>query len=278
MLKRNGLITAKPRRRSIGHPGRPSSVINGPNDSWSADFKGQFRTGDGIYCYPLTVTDNYSRYILGCQALSGTLLEPTKATFTRLFKEHGLPRSIKTDNGVPFSAPTLGRLSRLSVWWLKLGVMPVLTQPGKPQQNGRHERMHKTLKDETCKPPAGNSQAQQRKFNVFRREFNEVRPHEALDMHTPSQLHTASPRQMPNKLAPVEYPDRFEVRYVSANGGIRWRKQWVNVTSALNGEYVGLEAIDDGLWDVYFSFMKIGRLHERHMRIEDHMGQFRRHA
>jgi putative transposase len=278
MLKRNGLITAKPRRRSIGHPGRPSSVVNGPNDSWSADFKGQFRTGDGIYCYPLTVTDNYSRFILGCQALSGTLLEPTKATFTRLFKEHGLPRSIKTDNGVPFSAPTLGRLSRLSVWWLKLGVMPVLTQPGKPQQNGRHERMHKTLKDETCKPPAGNSQAQQRKFNVFRREFNEVRPHEALDMHTPSQLHTASPRQMPSKLVPMEYPDRFEVRYVSANGGIRWRKQWVNVTSALNGEYVGLEAIDDGLWDVYFSFMKIGRLHERHMRIEDHMGQFRRHA
>lgn len=278
MLKRNGLITVKPRRRAIGHPGRPSSVVNGPNDSWSADFKGQFRTGDGIYCYPLTVTDNYSRYILGCQAMAGTLLEPTKATFTRLFKEHGLPRSIKTDNGVPFSAPTLGRLSQLSVWWLKLGVMPVLTEPGKPQQNGRHERMHKTLKDETLKPPAANSRAQQRKFNTFRREFNEVRPHEALDMNTPSQLHTTSPRQMPDRLAPVEYPDRFEVRYVSANGGIRWRKQWINVTSALNGEYVGLEAIDDGLWDVYFSFKKIGRLHERHMRIEDHMGQFKRHA
>ena len=278
MLKRNGLITAKPRRRSIGHPGRPSSVVSGPNDSWSADFKGQFKTGDGLYCYPLTVTDNYSRYILGCQALAGTLLEPTKAAFTRLFKEHGLPRSIKTDNGVPFSAPTLGRLSQLSVWWLKLGVLPVLTEPGKPQQNGRHERMHKTLKDETLKPPAGNSRAQQRKFNIFRQEFNEVRPHEALDMNTPAQLHVASPRQMPDKLAAVEYPDRFEVRYVSANGGIRWHKQWVNVTSALKGEYVGLEAIDDGVWDVYFSFKKIGRLHERHMRIEDHMGQFRRHA
>lgn len=226
----------------------------------------------------MTVTDNYSRYILGCQALAGTLLQPTKVAFTRLFKEYGLPRSIKTDNGVPFSAPTLGRLSQLSVWWLKLGVMPVLTEPGKPQQNGRHERMHKTLKDETLKPPAGNSRAQQRKFNNFRQEFNEVRPHEALDMNTPSQLHVASPRQMPDKLAPVEYPDRFEVRYVSANGGIRWHKQWVNVTSALNGEYVGLEAIDDGIWDVYFSFKKIGRLHERHMRIEDHMGQFRRHA
>ena len=203
ILKRNGLITPRPRRRAIGHPGRPSSVISGPNDSWSADFKGQFRTGDGIYCYPLTVTDNYSRYILGCQALPGTLFEPTKAIFTRVFREYGLPRSIKTDNGVPFSSPTLGRLSQLSVWWLKLGVMPVLTEPGKPQQNGRHERMHKTLKAETLKPPAGNSRAQQRKFNTFVREFNEVRPHESLDMETPRQQHVISPRMMPDKLTPV---------------------------------------------------------------------------
>ena len=276
ILKRNGLITPRPRRRAIGHPGRPSSVISGPNDSWSADFKGQFRTGDGIYCYPLTVTDNYSRYILGCQALPGTLFEPTKAIFTRVFREYGLPRSIKTDNGVPFSSPTLGRLSQLSVWWLKLGVMPVLTEPGKPQQNGRHERMHKTRKAETLKPPAGNSRAQQRKFNTFVREFNEVRPHESLDMETPRQQHVISPRMMPDKLTPVEYPDRFEVRYVSANGGIRWQNQWVNVSSVLKGEYVGLEPIDDGIWDVYYSCKKIGRLHERHMRIEDHLGQFRR--
>ena len=276
ILKRNGLITPRPRRRAIGHPGRPSSVISGPNDSWSADFKGQFRTGDGIYCYPLTVTDNYSRYILGCQALPGTLFDPTKAIFTRVFREYGLPRSIKTDNGVPFSSPTLGRLSQLSVWWLKLGVMPVLTEPGKPQQNGRHERMHKTRKAETLKPPAGNSRAQQRKFNTFVREFNEVRPHESLDMETPRQQHVISPRMMPDKLTPVEYPDRFEVRYVSANGGIRWQNQWVNVSSVLKGEYVGLEPIDDGIWDVYYSCKKIGRLHERHMRIEDHLGQFRR--
>jgi putative transposase len=276
MLKRNGLIVAKPRRRAIGHPGRPSGVVAGPNDCWSADFKGQFRTADGQYCYPLTATDNYSRYLLECKALAGTLLEPTKAAFTRLFKEYGLPRRIRTDNGVPFAAPTLGRLSRLSVWWLKLGVLPELTEPGKPQQNGRHERMHKTLKDETTKPPAGNARAQQRKFNTFRQEFNEVRPHEALDMHTPAQLHQLSPRKMPDKLLPMEYPDRFEVRYVSGNGGIRWHKQWVNVTSALVGEYVGLEPIDDGLWDVYFGVKKIGRLHERHMRIEDHMHRLRR--
>jgi transposase InsO family protein len=273
ILSRNGLVRQGPRRRAIGHPGRPSSIVSGPNDCWSADFKGQFRTGDGRYCYPLTVTDNYSRYLLGVQAMPGTLLEPTKASLTRLFKEHGLPRRLRTDNGVPFAAATLGRLSQLSVWLLKLGVLPELTEPGKPQQNGRHERMHKTLKDETLKPPAGNSRAQQRKFNVFRREFNELRPHEALDMHTPSQLHQASPRQMPDKLLTMEYPDRFETRLVSGNGGIRWHKHWVNVSSVLIGENVGLELIDDGLWDVYFGVKKIGRLHERSMRIEDHMGR-----
>jgi len=276
ILSRNGLIAKRPRRRTIGHPGRPGSSIVLPNDCWSADFKGQFRTGDGLYCYPLTVTDNYSRYLLECQALPGTLLEPSRAVFTRLFKEYGLPRRIRTDNGVPFASATLGRLSRLSAWWVKLGVLPEFIEPGKPQQNGRHERMHRTLKDETTKPPAANSRAQQRKFNAFRREYNDERPHEALDMRTPAQLYQSSPRPMPDKLLPLEYPDRCEVRYVSANGGIRWRKQWVNVTSAVIGEYVGLEEIDDGLWDVYFGAMKLGRLHERHMQIEDHLGRLKR--
>ena len=278
MLKRNGLITARPRRRAIGHPGRPSSVVSCPNDSWSADFKGQFRLGDASYSYPLTVTDNYSRYLLACKGLTGTLLEPTKAEFARLFREYGLPRRIKTDNGSPFAAATLGRLSQLSVWWLRLGILPELSEPGKPQQNGRHERMHRTLKAEATKPPGANAAAQQRKLNVFRQEYNEVRPHEALEMDTPAQWHQPSPRQMPSRLPEMVYPDRFEVRYVSANGGIRWRRQWVNVSSALVGQHVALEAVDDGLWDVYFGVMKLGRLHERHMRIEDHMGRFRRCA
>src|SRR5207248_9383335 len=187
------------------------------------------------------------------QSLPGTLLTPSQAVFTRLFQEYGLPWRIRTDNGVPFAASTLGRLSRLSVWWLKLGVQPELIEPGKPQQNGRHERMHKTLKDETTKPPGANARAQQRKFNTFVREFNHERPHEALDMRTPAQLYHASTRPMPDKLLDPEYPDRFGVRYVSANGGIRWRRrQWGNVTSALIGEYVGLEEIDDGQWGVYF--------------------------
>jgi putative transposase len=276
ILSRNGLVTKRPRRRAIGHPGRPGSAIVLPNDVWSADFKGEFRTGDGIYCYPLTVTDNFSRYLLQCQALAGTAIAPSKVVFTRLFKEYGLPRRIRTDNGTPFASNSLGRLSRLSAWWIRLGVMPEFIEPGKPQQNGKHERMHRTLKDETTKPPAANSRAQQRKFNVFRREYNEERPHEALDMNTPAQLYQPSSRSMPNKLLPLEYPDRFEVRYVSANGGIRWNRKWVNVTSAIIGEYVGLEEIDDGLWDVYFGPLKLGRLHERHLRIEDHNGKLKR--
>ena len=195
-----------------------------------------------------------------------------------MFRERGLPRRIKTDNGSPFAAATLGRLSQLSVWWLRLGILPELSEPGKPQQNGRHERMHRTLKAEATKPPGANAAAQQRKLNVFRQEYNEVRPHESLEMDTPAQWHQLSPRQMPSKLPEMVYPDRFEVRYVSANGGIRWRKKWVNVSSALVGQHVALEAVDDGLWDVYFGVMKLGRLHERHMRIEDHMGRFRRCA
>ena len=166
----------------------------------------------------------------------------------------------------------------LSAWWVRLGILPELIEPGKPQQNGRHERMHRTLKAETTRPPAGNCRAQQRKFNRFRQEFNHERPHEALDMQTPAARYEPSPRPMPNKLPALEYPDRFEVRYVSANGGIRWNKRCVNVSITCVGEYVGLEEIDDGVWSVYFGPLKLGRLLERHMRIEDALGQLERHS
>ena len=276
ILSRRGLIEQPRRRRAAGHPGRPSLQVVGPNDCWSADFKGHFRLGCGEFCYPLTVTDNYSRYLLGCQGLRGTLLQPTREVFTILFKEYGLPSRIRTDNGVPFAAVTLGRLSQLSVWWIKLGILPELIVPGKPQQNGRHERMHKTLKEETTSPPAYSFAAQQRKFNIFRADFNQLRPHEGLDMSKPAQVHQLSSRRMPDRLLPMEYPDRFEVRKVSSAGGIRWGKQYVNVTSALQGEYVGLEAVQDGLWDVYFGIKRLGRLDERHMRIEDEYGRLKR--
>jgi len=172
--------------------------------------------------------------------------------FTRLFKEYGLPQRIRSDNGVPFATTTLARLSTLSAWWVRLGILPDLIEPGKPQQNGRHERMHRTLKAETTRPPAANRRTQQRKFNRFQKEFNDEQPHEALDMATPASIYVPSRREMPDRLPPLEYPDRFEVRYVSYNGGIRWNKGWVNVSITCAGEYVGLEEIDDGVWNVYF--------------------------
>ena len=277
ILSRHGMVPKKRQRRRIGHPGKPTTVILAPNDTWSADFKGQFKTGDGIYCYPLTVTDGFSRYLLGCQALPSTAVAGAKPVFTRLFKEYGLPMRIRTDNGVPFATNTLARLSALSAWWVRLGVLPELIEPGKPQQNGRHERMHRTLKAEATRPAAGSLAAQQRKFNRFRAEFNHERPHEALDQQTPGSVYRPSPREMPRKLPPLEYPDRFEVRYVSANGGIRWRSDWVNVSIVCAGEYVGLEEIDNGIWNVYFGPLKLGRLLERHMRIEDEYGRLKRH-
>jgi len=276
MFTRHGLITKKPKRRHIGHPGKPNAPIDAPNTCWSCDFKGQFKTGDGIYCYPLTVTDNYSRYLLACQALDSTELDPVKAVFTRLFKEYGLPDRMRSDNGTPFAAYTLGRLSRLSAWWVRLGILPDLIEPGRPQQNGKHERMHKTLKDETTRPPAGTSRGQQRKFNTFRNEFNYERPHEALDMKTPGKLYLPSLRPMPSRLPEIQYPDTFEKRYVSATGGMKWKCDWVNISSVLVGEYVGLEEVGDGQWDIYYGPIKLGRLHERSMKIEDHLGRLTR--
>src|ERR1044071_3662784 len=191
-------------------------------------------------------------YLFGCQAPTSTGLDGAKPIFTRLVKEYGLPTRIRTDNGVPFATTTLARLSKLSAWWVRLGVLPELIEPGRPQQNGRHERMHRTLKAETTRPAAGSLAAQQRRFNSFREEFNHERPHEALDQATPAACYTGSPRAMPDRLPPLEYPDRFEVRYVSANGGMRWNSCWVNVSIVCVGEYVGLEEIVDGIWDVFF--------------------------
>ena len=180
ILSRHGLVLIRRQRRRLGHPGKPTSQILAPNDVWSADYKGQVRTGDGRYCYPLTVTDGFSRYLLGCQALASTAVDEAKPIFTRLFREYGLPTRIRTDNGVPFATTTLARLSKLSAWWVRLGIVPELIEPGRPQQNGRHERMHRTLKAKTTRPAAGSLAAQQRRFNTFREEFNHERPHEAL--------------------------------------------------------------------------------------------------
>lgn len=273
LLLRRGLVPKKRRRRKLGHPGRPNTPMRAPNEIWTADFKGHFRTLDGRYCYPLTVMDGFSRYMLGCQTLLSPSHSGTKKVFHRLFDEFGLPRVIRTDNGAPFASTALGRLSRLSVWWIRLGVFPELIEPASPQQNGSHERFHRTLKKETTRPPAGNAAAQQRRFNRFGVEYNTVRPHEALSESTPQSLYTPSARQLPRKVPKVEYPSHYEVRRVSRNGGIRWKCSWVNVSTVLEEEYVGLEEVDDGRWDVYFGPVHLGRLDETDFRIEDSLGR-----
>lgn len=276
ILTRNDMVPPKRRRRPIGHPGKPTRVAQAPDNIWTADFKGHFKTGDGHYCYPLTVTDRYSRFLLGCQGLYTTSPLKAKPVFTRLFKEYGLPEVIRTDNGVPFATTTLARLSSLSAWWVRLGIMPELIEPGKPQQNGQHERMHRILKAETTRPAAHSLGAQQRRFNRFRDEYNHERPHEALDQNIPASLYQPSPREMPNKLPPLEYPDHFEKRYVSTNGGMRWNSGWVAVSIVCEGEYVGLEEVDEGIWNVYFGPLRLGKLIERYMRIEDQYGKLKR--
>ncbi len=273
ILSRHDLIPKKRRRRRLGHPGRPTTLMTEPNEIWTADFKGEFRTLDGIYCYPLTVADGFSRCLLACHGLLSTAHEGAKPVFKRLFQELGLPNFIRTDNGVPFATSAIARLSRLSVWWVRLGIYPELIEPASPQQNGRHERMHRTLKAETTRPAASTRLAQQRRFNRFREEFNDVRPHEAIGQQTPSSLYHASPRPYPRRLPPMEYPAHFEVRLVSRNGGIRWNSRWVNVSHVLGEQYVGLEEIDNGIWNVYFGPIELGRFDERDFKITDTLGR-----
>lgn len=276
ILKKHHLVSSQRRSRRLGHPGYAVPAMQAPNATWTADFKGQFKTRDGYYCYPLTVADGYSRYLLACQGLDGTTHNATKRVFRRLFQEFGLPERIRTDNGTPFASNALCRLSRLSVWWMRLGITPDLIEPAKPYQNGRHERMHKTLKADATRPPSATRRAQQRRFNAFRAEYNEERPHEALQQRSPSTFYHPSPRPYPDRLPPLDYPKHFEVRRVGTNAGIRWRGRWVNVSHVLAGEHIALEEIDDGLWTVYFSHLELGRLHERTGTIEDTIGRITR--
>ena len=271
-FEREGLVQKRRRSRRRPHPGPPTAPFDAPNSIWSADFKGEFKTRDGIYCYPLTIQDGFSRYLLACKGLAGPNHTDTRAVFTRLFKEFGLPGRIRTDNGPPFASIALGRLSRLSIWWIKLGILPDLIELASPQQNGRHERMHRDLKKETTIPPAGNRGAQQRRFNSFRADFNDIRPHEALDQKPPATFYEPSPRSFPKKLESPEYPAHFELRRVSTNGGIRWNKAWVNVSHLLGGEYVGLEEVADDIWAVYFGPVSLGWLHVKKGAILDHDG------
>jgi transposase InsO family protein len=275
ILKAHRLIAARRRRPPAVISRRPTTAMDAPNVVWTIDFKGEFRTRDAAWCYPLTVMDGCSRYLLACQALAAPRMAPTRAVLERVFSEYGLPARIRSDNGVPFAGPTtLARLSRLSVWWIRLGIVPELIQPGCPAQNGRHERMHRTLKRQTAWPPAGNRAAQQRRFGVFRREYNEERPHAALNALTPAMVYVPSSREVPARVPPIMYPGHYDVRVVMSNGCMKWRNHVVSVSDVLVGEPVGLEEIEEGEWAVYFGPVRLGTVDERSGRIHPY-GCFR---
>ena len=281
ILAREGLV--KPRRRHRrAHPGCPKTTPQGPNDiclhlrrkhRWAADYKGQFRLKNGNYCFPLTVSDLSSRYLLGCDAHPAISLQKSFTHFKGLFETYGLPSRIRTDNGVPFASNALARLSQLSVWFIKLGIYPELIEPGKPHQNGVHERMHRTLKQEATIPPAASLRGQQRKLDRFREEFNQERPHEALGMKRPGEVYQSSSRTMPKRIEPYDYPGHYLVRKVSRAGTIRVLRRQIFVSNTLQEDYVGLEEIDDGVYDLYFCFYQIGRYDLQKNKIHDVMSR-----
>jgi transposase InsO family protein len=254
ILKRNGRVEARRARPPRWSPAvTPTIRVPGPGHTMSADHKGQFRMQNGRYCYPLTIADPASRYVFAVDALSSTSVRAARIVFERVFREWGLPEQIITDNGNPFcSARSLGGLTELSKMWIKLGIQQVRIQPGRPQQNGIHERMHRTLKKHTTQPPAANTRAQQRCFDAFRAEFNEVRPHEALGQERPASRVQPYRRQYPNQIAAIDYPSCFEVRTVRERGNIKWQGELLFVSDVLRGERVAMQQLDDDQWRLYF--------------------------
>ena len=257
VLDRHGLVKRARQRRNRPN-GTPLSAGATPNALWCADFKGEFKLGNGRYCYPLTVSDHASRYLLLCEALESTREAPVIEAFQQLFRDRGLPMAIRSDNGLPFASPNgLYNLSRLSVWWLRLGIAIERIKPGHPQQNGRHERMHLTLKKEATRPPALNSLQQQAKFDAFLREFNAERPHEALAMRCPAELYTASPRPY-HGLPELQYPWHDRDILVTACGRVCMHRKKINISSVLAGQKLGIKEVDDGIWLVSFMHYDLG--------------------
>ena len=263
LLKAHGLTRA-PRHRARGHAA-PSALrpATGPNDLWTTDFKGEFRLGNGQYCYPLTLRDAASRYVLRCAGLETKAERIVRQQFERAFREYGLPVRLRSDNGQPFAGMGFTRLSRLAVWWIRLGIQPERIALGHPEQNGSHEQFHRVLKAETTRPPAFHREAQQQRFRRFCTEYNDVRPHEALRDQPPASCYTGSPRVFPARLPAIEYPGHFEVRRVAPSGQISWRGRLLHLTEVLAGEDVGLEEVDEGIWIIYFVTVRVARFDER---------------
>ena len=267
ILKKYGLVDTKKYCRRTPPYTAPFLGCDMPNMTWSADYKGQFRMGNGRLCYPLTISDNYSRYLLDCQGLSHPRLEQTKPRFEWVFRNYGLPQAIRTDNGFPFASTGLGGLSRLSVWLIQLGIKPERILSGCPEQNGRHERMHKTLKEAVASPPKKNMVEQQKAFNYFKDEYNYERPHEALDLNPPASVYQRSSRTFPAKIPAVDYDSNTTIRFVHTNGEIKWKGNKIYLSETLIGQYVALTPVDNHLWRVNYSFYPLGFLDEVVMRM-----------
>jgi transposase InsO family protein len=269
LLRTHGLVSSiRPRAHAPRPRVDPLTPITAVNQVWTTDFKGEFRTGDGVYCYPLTVRDGFSRFVLRCDGLLARTSAATHQRFARAFAQYGLPDRIRSDNGVPFASPGLGGLSTLSVWWIRLGIIPERIAPGHPEQNGSHEQFHRVLKAETTRPPAPNCTAQQHRFRRFVREYNEERPHEALAQQPPATCYAPSPRPFPRRVPSVEYPGHMEVRLVASNGDISWAGERLFVSSALAGERVAFEEVDDGLWTMHFATVPLARYDERQRALQ----------
>jgi transposase InsO family protein len=264
-LKKAGLVVARrpypPRPRAPTHL-RP---VDAPNQTWCADYKGQFKMQDGNWCYPLTITDQMSRFLFVCRALPSTHGAPTREGFEWAFREYGLPDVIRTDNGAPFASTGLARLSKLSVWFIRLGIHVETITPGRPDQNGRHERMHRTLK--AAVPPAENLVRQQLAFQDFIQDFNHHRPHTALGMKPPASVYSPSTRAYPGYLPALEYGSDVEVRKVRSNGEIKWKGQLIFLGEALIGEDIALKEVADDAWELYLCSHCLGRLESGAKRV-----------
>lgn len=263
LLARHGLVLKRRRRHPHQHPGVVPPTTTAPNDLWTADFKGQFRTGNGLYCYPLTIADQHTRFLLTCHGLLSTQTVTARPVFERAFREYGLPRAIRTDNGVPFATQAIHGLSFLNVWWMRLGIQHQRIHPGRPQENGAHERMHRTLKRQAIKPVQRTCAAQQRNFDAFRTEYNEVRPHEWLNQATPDSCYNASPREYPARLPAIEYPGHFLVKKITTGGTFRFHRKLLHIANALVDQHIGLDETEDGRWAIYFNTILIATMDER---------------
>ncbi len=267
ILAREGLVFARKKRKRVPPYTRPFATASAPNRVWCADFKGWFCAQNGERIDPWTVTDAHRRYLLRCQAVEKADTERVQAIFAAAFSEYGMPETIRSDHGAPFAARAVNGISRLSLWGMKLGIRPERIQAGHPEQNGRHERMHRTLKQETASPPARSARAQQRAFDRFRRDYNQGRPHEALGMQTPASVYVCSPCQYPGRAREPEYDSAFKVRRVQQQGQFRGKSDRVFLGTVFQGERIGLLPLDEGCFVVYFSTFPIALLDTRKLSI-----------